>query len=205
MPRVSRVPKIGVSPTFLLTIAVHLWFGLSAWLKNLLLAALLHECGHAIALWYFGVPIRSVRLTSLGAVLAVGETSYRTELICAAAGPAVNALLAIVAFRPFPAFGLCNLGLLGFNLLPLYPLDGGRMLRAALRQRLEPVSAERAECRIAVGSACAVMLASVLLGRFITHDLFPPLIASSVLLRPIAAESPRRRTQFPLDKGRILR
>ena len=205
MPRGFRLPKLGVSPTFLLSIALHLWFGLSAWLKDLLLAALLHECGHALALWYCGIPIRGVHLTSLGAVLQVETPSYKTEVICAAAGPAVNAALAAMVFRAFPAFGLCNLGLLAFNLLPLYPLDGGRILRAALHTGEDPVKAEKTESRIAVASVCAVMLTSVLVGRFVTHNLFPPLLAASVLIRPVAAERFWQRKQFPLDKDENLR
>ena len=188
MPGGSRLPKIRISATFLITIVLHLWFGLSAWLKDLLLAAFLHECGHAIALWYYGVPIRSIHLSSLGAVLGVGQISYRTELVCAAAGPAVNALLACMLRRPYPRFALCNFGLLLFNLLPLYPLDGGRAVRALLSRCDDPVRAERAECRIAVASSGILMLVGLLAGCYVTHDLFPPIAAAFVILRPISAE-----------------
>ena len=205
MPGTSRLPKVSVSPTFLISVAVHLWFGLSAWLKDLLLAALLHELGHMVALWYYGVPIRDIRLTSLGAVMRVGAISCRAELVSAAAGPVVNALLAAAFIRPFPIFGLCNLGLFLFNILPLYPLDGGRMLRAVLQRRLDPLNADRTESTVAVICASLVMVLSVLAGRFVTHDLIPPLLSASVLLRPVLSETAERRKQFTLDKDPIVR
>ena len=199
MPRSIRLPNVSISPTFLLSIALHLYFGFSAWLKNLLLAAFLHECAHAVALWYFNVQIRSLRLTSLGAVMRVGSISYRRELICAAAGPAMNALLAAATILPYPLFGFCNLGLLSFNLLPLYPLDGGRIMRDMLRQRLDPDHAEAIESRIVITVSGLIMLASILFSRFMTHDLFPPLLAASVLLRPVTAD------KTPIAKKSISR
>lgn len=187
MPRVHRLPKIEISPLFLSSVAIHLYFGLSDWLKNLLLAALLHECGHVAVLWYYGIPIQKIRLSSLGATIGVGTVSYRQEISCAAAGPAANALLA-AAFRYLsPRFAFCNLGLLAFNLLPIYPLDGGRILRALLGRCEEPFRAEKTEAFVAAASAVCVMLASLYVSCRFTHDLFPLLLAASVLLRPVMA------------------
>lgn len=197
-----KLPKPEISPLFFFSIAVHLYFGLSAWLKNLLLAAALHEIGHAVLLCYFRIPIQRIRLTSLGAVMSVGPIGYREELICAAAGPVVNALLAFAFLHRSPLFGLCNVSLLAFNLLPIFPLDGGRVLRAVLFRQFDPVRAERLETGIAIIASGAVMLASLLIGWYVTKNLYPVFVAALVLLRPIFADRKDKLRQAPCAFGK---
>lgn len=126
----------------------------------------LHELGHALAARYFGIPTREIVLFPLGGVALLARSPRRPseELWIALAGPAVNvgiaALLALVlglapAALPAeaasllpttgagPSLGLflhgllaANLGLVAFNLLPVFPMDGGRVLRALLGARL---------------------------------------------------------------------
>jgi Zn-dependent protease len=127
----------------------------------LCLCILLHELGHALIACRLGLPVRAIQLTPLGG-LAVFEKPIsrpRDELLIALAGPVVNLLIAIglgaVAFASGLLVGLdraqlaattgapslagallwliqANLLLTLLNLIPAFPLDGGRMLRACL-------------------------------------------------------------------------
>lgn len=130
------IRRIKISPGFCALVCVLGWYDLRlcGWF---LLSLLVHEAGHGAAMLLLGVPVRGITLGIGGAVLPCGLCSYRQELWCAAAGPAAGALLSLLVLRQQPELAILSGGLSIFNLLPLYPLDGGRMLRAALLCRLE--------------------------------------------------------------------
>jgi Zn-dependent protease/CBS domain-containing protein len=115
-----------------------------------LLSILLHELGHAVQARRDGLEIDGITLWLLGGVARFkgGFPTAGAELRIALAGPAVSLVLGIVflgaAFTPsLPAevdavvayIGYINVLLLVFNMLPALPLDGGRVLRAALWAR----------------------------------------------------------------------
>lgn len=106
----------------------------------------LHELGHALVARKVGIPIRGVTLFLFGGVAEMVDEppSARSEFLMAVAGPAVSAVLAalffllsrvtapsVVAF-PLLYLALINLAVLLFNLVPAFPLDGGRVLRSIL-------------------------------------------------------------------------
>ena len=101
-----------------------------SWLLGWLLAVSVHECGHYLALKCCRVPVSEIRIGLLGANMFTAPLSPTQELICAAAGPIGSFLLLILADR-LPIAAMIGLVQGVFNLLPFYPLDGGRMVRAA--------------------------------------------------------------------------
>ncbi len=134
-------------------------------------AVLLHELGHALTARRYGIPTRAITLYPIGGVAELmGEArTPRQELLIAVAGPAVNLVLAAlfgaVAFFVEPSglvgtfvkgLAWANLGLGLFNLLPAFPMDGGRVLRAALTRRLGRLQAT--EIAAALGKVAAVGL-----------------------------------------------
>ncbi len=102
-------------------------------------SVLLHEMGHAEMARFFGIRTHSITLYPFGGIAALaGEPANpREEALVALAGPAVNFVLAGLGL-PLAALGVpgleflvgMNLALGLFNLLPAFPMDGGRILRA---------------------------------------------------------------------------
>jgi len=109
----------------------------------LVLSVTLHEFGHIAAASFFGNSTRGVTLTPIGGVAQLEHEaeSPLEEIVVALAGPAVSFLLAALAALPLVVLGpstvaivflQVNLMLGVFNLLPAYPMDGGRVLRGVL-------------------------------------------------------------------------
>ena len=149
------------------------------------LLGLLHELGHLAALALCGVRVERVRLRALGAVIETASCAHSAEALCALAGPAVN-LFAFWALRRIePGAALISLLLGACNLLPVYPLDGGRALRAVCAQFLPLRTVNAVD---AVASACTLAslgLAGLALSR--RYGLLP-VFAFALLLLHIARE-----------------
>ncbi len=149
-------------------------------------SVVLHELGHALMGRHSGVPPRAIVLLPIGGVTIFDETqpalpaNWRRDARIAAAGPAVNFLVAGVSavvlsiadpqahIWSYPYVTSSNLphsvlwanmwlGL--FNLLPAYPMDGGRVLRAIFSRSMEPVRATRRAISLGRGFALAFLLA----------------------------------------------
>lgn len=132
-----------------LSTTTHWIMGLAAVL-GLFGSVVLHEFGHALMARQVGLSIRGITLFFFGGVAEMDSEppSPGAEFLVAIAGPAVSFLLAIGCFVTYgvlwgvavtPAalgvieyLALINLALLIFNLVPAFPLDGGRVLRSAL-------------------------------------------------------------------------
>jgi Zn-dependent protease len=129
------------------------WSPLLYWLMGavtaimLFVSVLLHELGHSVVALRYKIPVRSITLFLFGGVAQIGAEppSAIAEFFIAVAGPLVSLALAIFfyAAQPLvagvePLLGLAkylayiNMALVLFNLIPGYPLDGGRVLRAVV-------------------------------------------------------------------------
>lgn len=176
-----------VHASFLLLVAWAAWAafqgagtGLAAllgvvFLVGVFASVLAHEFGHALVARHYGIRTRRIVLWPIGGVAQLeGEPrSPKQELHIALAGPAVNfvlaaALFVVVKVLALPSFGLlsslmvANLTLGLFNLVPAFPMDGGRVLRAFLATRLG--GGRATEIAVKVGKVAAV--AFVIAGLF---------------------------------------
>lgn len=104
-------------------------------------AAATHECCHLLALLAFRVRIYEIAIQASGARIQTAPMTPGKEFFCAAAGPA-GSFLCLLTFRHFPLFALCGFVQGVYNLLPIYPMDGGRMLHS-LAILCAPVHAEK--------------------------------------------------------------
>lgn len=131
-------------------------------------AAALHELGHLIAAAAARIPIKSVDIYPLGAVITLGEPCpYRADVAVKLAGGAANLAAAAVCVFIRAKLGfvgatdaallffiLCNLALAGFNLLPVRTLDGGEALYSLLCIRFDPDTASKIT---RAASVCALL------------------------------------------------
>ncbi len=148
----------------------------------------MHELGHALAAKRYGIRTRDITLLPIGGVARLERMPEKPlqELVVALAGPAVNVVLAVGLFAALllgpgvpgwdtvlrPGAHLLvylfwvNVMLVLFNMLPAFPMDGGRVLRAVLAMITDYVEATRVAAWI--GQAIAVLFAIVgLFGSFI--------------------------------------
>ena len=129
--------------------ATYWWMGLAGSL-GLFVSILLHELGHALVARRFGMPMKGITLFIFGGVAEMTEEppTARAEFWMAIAGPAVSLVIVgicwaaqqagIAASAPVSVTGVLgylwviNAVLIGFNCIPAFPLDGGRVLRSIL-------------------------------------------------------------------------
>ena len=95
---------------------------------GILLAALIHETGHILAVCLCGGRIRGIWLHIGGARIEATPMTAGREVLCILAGPGFGALT-VLAWKVFPELAVAGLLQTALNLLPLPNLDGGRALR----------------------------------------------------------------------------
>lgn len=175
-----------VHASFLLLVAWSAWASWSgagtglavvmgvAFLVAVFASVLLHELGHALVARRYGIHTRRIILSPIGGIAQLEGMPRRPreELAVALAGPAVNFVLAGALWLVAPAFAgswllatflgsvmVANLGLGLFNLVPAFPMDGGRALRAVLAERMGTYRATEIAAKI--GKAVAVVMGVV--------------------------------------------
>ena len=137
-----------------------------------LLCVLLHEFGHALAARYYKIPVHDILLLPIGGAARLERLPEhaKQEAIIALAGPVVNLAIALLflpslfiwpSYEWYPWLGnftwkagivclvLFNGAVFVFNLLPLFPLDGGRLLRALLNGWMTRITATRVTAGVA--------------------------------------------------------
>jgi Zn-dependent protease len=158
---------------------------------GLFVAITLHELAHSLVAVKSGVKVRSITLMMLGGVSSMDrDVSPAREAWMAFAGPLVSFIIAFVAYLfylwakawpdldvAFLAFAITNAIVGVFNLLPAFPMDGGRILRGLLSSRLGLVRATDIATR--TGQVLAVVFA---LWGFLSFNVVLMLIAAFVYL-----------------------
>lgn len=161
MKRSKNKIRVSCSAGFLLLAAGLIYLDGIPFCVQVLIVCVLHELGHFAAALAFGSRVRFLRLTAAGAEMGLDQNvqlSYVQDAVLALSGPAVNLAAAWLASRVgcTLAAGL-NFCFGMLNLLPIRPLDGGRIL-IDLISLLDPEIAEK------IHSAVSVSLSGILLG-----------------------------------------
>ncbi|GGO03134.1 MULTISPECIES: CBS domain-containing protein [Haloarcula] len=174
---------------------------------GLFTGVVLHELGHSLVAIRYGYPIDSITLWLFGGIAQLTETpeDWKQELAIAVAGPLVSVALGVLSYLAFfvlpgtqstiveaarfvlAYLAVMNLALAVFNMLPGFPMDGGRVLRALLA-RTRPY-ARATKIAAEVGKIFAIMLG--LFGLFVAGNIF---LAGLAFFIYIGAEGESRQT-----------
>ena len=157
-----------------------------AFLGSIFVCVFLHEMGHSLTAKKYNIKTRDITLLPIGGLARFENMPEdpKQELLVALAGPAVNLVIAAIIFLGLSTTGMpdleatdlgsiysgnflyllfsANLILAVFNLVPAFPMDGGRALRALLSFKLNRVKATR----IAAGVGQVLAIGFVFIGLF---------------------------------------
>ncbi len=159
------------------------------WFLAAILAAIFHELCHYAAARLLGGRVGSVFVGGSGAVMQIAPLGQGRELVCALAGPVGGFLLLLFA-RWFPRLALCAAFQSLYNLLPVYPMDGGRAIRCLAAMTLPPDAAEKL-CGIVAGVCRVLIVLLALWAVFVWHlGCMPLLLAALILIRTAPGKSP---------------
>ncbi len=161
--------RINVSPIMLILFPAAILLLPLRWVMAWSLAVAVHEAGHYIALKLCRVPVFALAISPAGVKMETGELQGKAALLCALAGPIAGFSL-ILFSRYLPCTAFCGWLQGMFNLVPVYPLDGGRALRAILQKFCRQ---EKNADRIEKGIAIFFALISAALGIYVDFGTLP--------------------------------
>ena len=174
--------SVKVSGGFCLTMALVLLVVPFEWLLAAILAACFHELCHYSAIRMLCGKCSCLKLYSYAAHMPLPEMSSGREMLCALAGP-IGAFSLLLFARWMPKLAICAAMQSLYNLLPIYPLDGGRALRSGMLLFLSPPKA-KALCRVLELLCKAGISGLAVYGCFwLKLGIFPLLMAALLFIR----------------------
>lgn len=151
------------------------------WLLAAMTAAAFHEFCHFAAVYLCGSRIRAVRVRENAAILEAEDLQTGEQIFCLLAGP-LGSLLLLPLSGWIPRIAVCAAFQSLYNLLPVYPLDGGRVLRCGM-QILCPKYGDQI-CLWTERCCLIAVWAVALYGTFVLKlGLFPVILAAGIFLR----------------------
>lgn len=168
-----------------------------SWLSAAVAAALVHELCHIAAAWMLGGQVTGFRLR-MGSARIEAQLPGRCQAVLAAAAGPAGSLLLLCCCRWIPKIALCGAVQGMYNLLPFYPLDGGRILRYIL-EMLCPEWSETVESVVEAAAAVLLLLSAVTVSIVFSLGIWPVVAAlfplSRILGRKIPCKAREMRVQ----------
>lgn len=173
--------RISVTPGLYFFLALLILLVPLRWLLAAVVSVAVHEFCHIAMIRAFGVPIHSVQIGVSGAMIQTQGMPLWQELVCTLVGP-FGGLLLLPLAGWFPATALCAGFHTLYNLLPVYPQDGGRALRCGARLLLPERWANRICQSVEFICLAGVGILGVY-GTFVLKVGILPLVFSFLFLR----------------------
>ena len=188
--------RLDLTPGFPAFLAAVWYFDSCGIFWPFLAAMTVHELAHAAVLLLLGGRIESVRLSFAQVELRTGLLSDRSELWSTAAGPGINLLCGWLFRRWMPAFAAVSLLLALFNLLPVWPLDGGRLLRTLLRMRWGAAGVDASQT-LGLLFGLGLLAGAVFAARRWDAGVWPAVTAGALLVRLLRSRYAEKAVAFP--------
>lgn len=176
----NRNITVEISPAACIFLALSLLILPLKWLFAAIIAAAFHELCHVFAVYLCCGQVYRLDLGARGAKMNISPLSQPQELICALAGP-IGGLLLLLFSRWIPRIALCAAFQSLYNLLPIYPLDGGRALRCGVRIFLSE-QRSRQVCAVAESLCFAAITCLSLYGAFVLNLGIGALIPAIIIV-----------------------
>ena len=129
------------------------------WLICVLLGVMIHEFAHIFTLIVFGGKIYGIDIGVGSVVIDSYIPDKKAEMLSILAGP-VSSLFLVMLWQYIPEIAVCGMVHGIFNLAPVYPLDGGRLLRLVIKE-MRPEKAETIEKGFLFGSVVTALVTAV--------------------------------------------
>lgn len=184
--------NVTISTSFLFFTVGAFMFVPVQWLGAWILSLTIHELCHIAALYVCGGNITGIHIGCSGVILKAQPLPPEKEAFCAYAGP-LGALILLLVAAYMPRTAICTLVFSAYNLLPIFPLDGGRGLLCILEKYLSEDVAGRVlryvENSVLVGIVLVLLYSVIKLGL----GVLPAVLILLLFLR-------RKKIKFPCKK-----
>lgn len=190
--------KVDISTDFYFLMAVAIILVPVQWMGAWLLAISVHELCHYISLKACGGKVKGICISCKGVIMQTEPLPLEKEAVCAYAGP-LGALLILLIARYLPRTAICTIVFSAYNLLPIFPLDGGRGLGCLLHKFFHEERANAIQKYIENGVLFCTLLIAVYSVFRLGLGLFPAAVVIFLFWRSKGIKFPCKKCRLGLQ------
>ncbi len=182
MDRDTASLRFLIKPDYFLALALALLILPLKWVLAWIAASGFHELCHYLAIQMCGCKTFRIQISIKGVEMEAEFTDSIKELICALAGP-VGGFLLILTGKWFPRFAICGFFQSIYNLIPIYPMDGGRAVHCILQYFVPAPYNEKLEKWIVDMTMLVFLLLGLYASFYLKIGIMPLFFAIVLILK----------------------